>query len=93
MNEYLFYAWDYKISEEEFLEILQGRLSIGRLNQEWALIRFFEYGTYKEIVSILGFKAIIKWWPKIRSHIKSKSKRRGFDFLIEWLPKNHPELI
>lgn len=47
----------------------------------------------KQIVSILGFKGIIKWWPKIRSHIKSKSKRRGFDFLIEWLPKNHPELI
>jgi len=92
MNESL-YIWDYEISEEEFLEILRGHLSIGRLDQKWAVIRLFEYGTYKDIVKLLGFKGIIKWWPDIRSHIKSQSKKRGFDFLIEWLPKNHPELI
>ena len=30
------YVWDYDIDEQQFRQILDGHLSIGRLDQDWA---------------------------------------------------------
>lgn len=87
------YLWDYDITEQDFLQILSGQRSIGRLDQDWAALRLLEYAPYEEIVRLLGFSAIVKNWPRWRSNIRSKSRKRGFDFLVDWLPKKHPELI
>jgi hypothetical protein len=35
-----------------------------------------------------------RWgWPRWRSRVRSQRRRRGFDFLVEWLPRHHPELL
>jgi hypothetical protein len=86
------YVWDYDISEEQFLSILDGRESIGRLDQDWAARRVLEYASYEEIIRLIGFCRLIENWPRWRSHIRSESRRRGFDFLAAWLPQKHPEL-
>jgi len=52
-----------------------------------------EYAPYQEIIRLLTFKEIVHWWPKVRNRIRSNGRKRGFDFLVEWLPKKHPELL
>jgi hypothetical protein len=85
------YLWDYDISEQDFRQILAGERVIGRLDQDWAALRLLEYAPYEEIVHLLGFARLVKYWPRWRNHIRSKSRKRGFDFLVAWLPEKHPE--
>ena len=87
------YCWDYDISESEFQAMLAGDLTIGRLGQDWAVVRILEYATYPEIIDTLGYRRLIDGWPRWRKSIRSDSRKRGFDFLTEWLPANHPELL
>jgi len=87
------YIWDYDLDEDQFTEMLAGRLTIGRLDRDWAAVRLLEYASYADIVRLLGFRSLIRGWPKWRERIRSQSRRRGFDFLVEWLPEHHPELI
>ena len=87
------YSWDYDISESEFRAILAGELTIGRLGQDWAVIRILEYATYPEIIHILGYRRLIDGWPRWRKNIRSDSRKRGFDFLAAWIPAHRPELL
>jgi len=87
------YVWDYDIDETQFREMLADRLTIGRLDRDWAAIRLLEYAPYEEIVRMLGFRSLVQGWPRWRRHIRSQSRKRGFDFLVEWLPRHHPELL
>jgi hypothetical protein len=87
------YVWDYDIDEAQFREMLAGRLTIGRLDRDWAATRLLEYAPYAEIVRLLGFRALVQGWPRWRRRIRSQTRKRGFDFLVEWLPKHHPELL
>ncbi len=86
------YLWDYDISEQEFRQILAGERVIGRLNQDWAALRLLENAPYEEIVRLLGFARLVQGWPRWRTRIRSKNRKRGFDFLVAWLPEKHPEL-
>jgi hypothetical protein len=36
---------------------------------------------------------LVRGWPGWRDRVRSPSRRRGFDFLVEWLPEHHPELL
>jgi hypothetical protein len=87
------YVWDYDLDQAQFLEILEGRRALGRLNQDWAARRLIEYASYEEIVHLIGFKRLVENWPRWRGKIRSKSRVRGFDFLVKWLPEKHPELL
>ena len=49
--------------------------------------------TYPEIIYTLGYRRLIDGWPRWRKSIRSDSRKRGFDFLTEWLPTHHPELL
>ena len=40
------YVWDYDLNAQQFREILEGRLVIGRLDQDWAALRLLEYAPY-----------------------------------------------
>jgi hypothetical protein len=87
------FLWDYDIDEATFREMLGGRKTLGRLNRDWAAVRLLEHAPYPEIVRLLGFRDLVDGWPKWRDKIRSESRRRGFDFLAEWLPREHPELL
>ena len=73
--------------------MLEGRKTLGPLDRDWAAVRLLEYAPYREIIRRLGFRGIVEGWPSWRPRIRSQSRWRGFDFLAEWLPKNHPELL
>jgi hypothetical protein len=87
------YVWDYDIDSSQFLDILEGRRTVGRLDQDWAARRLLEYAPYEEIIRLLGFRKLVENWPRWRGRIRSKSRVRGFDFLVKWLPEKHPELL
>jgi hypothetical protein len=89
----LLYVWDYDLDEAEFHALLDGKKQIGRLNKDWAAIRLLDYAPYPDIVRLLGFRRLIAGWPEWRSHVRSNSRRRAFDWLVEWLPKHAPESI
>jgi hypothetical protein len=89
----LSYVWDYDIDEAQFQALLDGEITIGRLDANWAAIRLIEYAPYPEIVRRLGFRRLLKGWPEWRGRIRSKSRQRGLDFLAAWLPANHSELL
>ncbi|MEW6242322.1 MAG: hypothetical protein AB1564_16085 [Chloroflexota bacterium] len=91
--ERLPYLWDYDLTPDQFREILEGRRTVGRLDQDWAARRLLEYASYEEIIRLIGFKRLVENWPRWRGRIRSKSRVRGFDFLVQWLPENHPELL
>jgi len=87
------HVWDYDIDDGQFREILAGRLTVGRLDRDWAAVRILENAPYEEIVGLLGFGSLVEGWPRWRSRIRSQSRRRGFDFLVAWLPDHHPEVL
>jgi hypothetical protein len=87
------YLWDYDLDSAQFQEILEGRRTQGRLDQDWAARRLLEYASYEEIIRLIGFKRLVDNWPRWRGKIRSKSRVRGFDFLVSWLPEKHPELL
>ena len=87
------YIWDYDLNEDEFRSLLDGRSTLGRLDQDWAAVRLIEYAPYKEIIRLLGFQRLIAGWPRWRQRIRSRTRQRGFDFLTEYIPAQHPELI
>lgn len=87
------HVWDYDLDDMEFQKILSGEMSRGKLNQDWAARRLIEYATYPEIVRQIGYARLVKNWPRWRRGIRSVSRRRGLDFLVDWLPRHHPELI
>ncbi|HYD47963.1 MAG TPA: hypothetical protein VEB21_06440 [Terriglobales bacterium] len=89
----LSYVWDYDIDEQQFHALLAGELRLGRLDRDWAAVRLLEHAPYREVVRLLGFPALVQGWPQWRHRIRSQRRRRGFDFLVEWLPEAHPELL
>ncbi len=87
------YVWDYDLDEQKLRQLLDGTLTLGRLNQRWAAVRLLEYAPYAEIVRLLGFRRLIEGWPSWRSSIRSESRKRGFDFLVSWLPEHRPDVL
>ena len=87
------FVWDYDIDEDRFRGLLAGETVLGRLDRDWAAVRLIEYAPYREIVRLLGFRALVENWPRWRPRIRSESRKRGLDFLVEWLPRHHPELL
>ena len=87
------YLWDYELDEVQFAELLSGRATFGRLDQKWATTRLLEYASYREIIRLLGYRSLVERWPLVRKRVRSPGRRRGFDFLVEWLTAHHPEKL
>ena len=93
MSNQTAYLWDYDLSQNDFQAILSGERTIGRLGQDWAALRLLEYAPYPEIIRLLGYRRLIEGWPRWRERVRSESRKRGFDFLVAWLPEHHPERL
>jgi hypothetical protein len=87
------YVWDYDVDAATFQAILAGDVRLGTLDQDWAALRLLEYASYGEIVRLIGYKRLVTNWPRWRDRVRAQHRQRGFDFLVNWLPTYHPELL
>lgn len=79
------WVWDYAIDADQFRAMLAGELQCGRLGRDWAALRLIEYAPYEDIVALLGFEALVQGWPRWRDKVRAPSRKRGLDFLVQWL--------
>ncbi|HRJ41421.1 MAG: hypothetical protein KJZ86_21580 [Caldilineaceae bacterium] len=89
----LWYVWDYDIDEETFQAMLDGKVTRGRLGRDWAAIRLLNYASYPEIVRRIGLPVLVQDWSRWRNKLRMVERRRGIDFVVEWLPHHHPEVF
>jgi len=87
------WVWDYNISWEEFYALLDGSLTLGRLDRDWAAVRLIEYASYEEMIRIIGYKGLVEGWPQWRSRIRAHDQKRALDFLVDWVVTYHPDLL
>ncbi len=87
------WVWDYDIDEQQFDEILAGRLTIGRLDRDWAAVRLIEYAGYREMIRRIGFPAFARDWPRWRPRVRGEKLQEALDFLATWISSRHPELV
>ena len=87
------YVWDYNLGEEDFEALLEGRKTMGRLDRNWAAVRLLEYASYPEIRRALSLRDLVEGWPAWRNRIRSETRRRGLDFLVDWVPRERPDLL
>ncbi len=87
------YVWDYEIDESRFRALLEGREVLGRLDRDWAAVRLLDHASWQEIRRLMSLGDLVRGWPRWRARVRSSRRRRGLDFLVEWLPRHHPELL
>jgi len=87
------YVWDYDLDEGAFMALLEGRQTVGRLVRDWAAVRLLEYASWPEIRRLLSLRDLVAGWPAWRGRIRSQSRRQGVDFLVDWLPRERPDLL
>ncbi len=85
------YLWDYDINEAQFRNLLEGEMTIGRSDTDWAAICLLDYAPYPDIIHLLGFRRLVEGWSRWREHIRSEGQRRSFDFLAVWMPVHYPK--
>lgn len=91
--ERLPFIWDYDLTTDQFVNLLCDGQSLGRLDQAWAAVRLLEYGSYADIRRLMGFRMLVQKWPEWREAVRSQQRRDAFDFLVDWLPQHHPDLL
>jgi hypothetical protein len=89
----LAFVWDYDLDEGDFEALLQGGKTVVRLDRSWAAVRLLEYAPYPEIRRLLSLRDLVAGWPSWRGRIRSETRRRGLDFLVDWLPRERPDLL
>lgn len=87
------FVWDYDLDEGDFKALLEGRKTVSRLDRNWAAVRLLEYASYPEIRRLLSLRDLVEGWPRWRGRIRWQTRRRGLDFLVEWLPRERPDLL
>jgi hypothetical protein len=92
-NERLTFVWDYDVDEAKFRAILAGGAPIGGLDRDWAAIRLLDYASYEQIREFLSLRALVRDWPLWRARVRSVTRRRGLDFLVEWVTRHRPDLV
>ncbi|HDQ25554.1 MAG TPA: hypothetical protein ENN43_02275 [bacterium] len=74
--------WDYDFTEEEFMEILDGKKELGSFNRKWAVRRAVEGLNYYDLLEVVGLKTLDEVWPEIRETFRIKSIKDGIDYVL-----------
>lgn len=74
--------WDYNFTEEEFMDILTGKMQFGSFNRKWAVRRAVEGLSYYDLIKLVGLKAIAEVWPEISANLRNKTRVQGIDYVL-----------
>ncbi len=74
--------WDYNFTEEEFMEILNGKKELGGFNRKRAVRRAVEGLNYYDLIEVVGFKTLAEVWPSIRENFRIKGIKDWIDYVL-----------
>jgi hypothetical protein len=78
--------WDYRITPEEYLRILDGEDCAPGFDRLWALRRAVEGMNYYDLIEIIGLDRIARDWDALKPSIRSRSRVRGIDYVLGKIP-------
>jgi len=87
------FVWDYDLDEGTSARCSRVAGPWAGLDRNWAAVRLLEYASYPEIRRLLTLHDLVEGWPLWRGRIRSQTRRRGLDFLVDWLPRERPDLL
>jgi hypothetical protein len=74
--------WDYNITEEEFVKMLDADIKPGGFDRLWAERRAIEGLSYYDLLEIVGLKRIARDWEKLKPTLRNKTRIRGIDYVL-----------
>lgn len=86
-------VWDDDINEAQFRAILAGGPAIGRLDRGWAAVRLLDHASCDQIRDYLSIADLVRGWPRWRGRVRSATRRRGLDFLVDWVSRHRLDLL
>lgn len=75
-------VWDYNLTESQFEDILQGKNTLGKFDQPWAIARVLENLHYYDAIFLVPFASLAKNWDNVKSKIFIKGIRDGYEFVL-----------
>jgi hypothetical protein len=85
MNGHYPWLWDVDMDNGTFEALLAGRTAIPPFDTGWAILRLVEYAPYAEIKRLLPIETFLALWPELISHVRSRMRRDGMDFMCRWI--------
>lgn len=76
-------VWDYNMPQSDFEDILQGKNTLGTLDQSWAIARVLENLHYYDALSLVPFASLSKNWDNVKSKIFIKGIKDGYEFVLQ----------
>lgn len=79
-------VWDYKLSLEEFEQILTGEKEEGWFTREWAIARVLENLNYYQARDLVDWDFVRENWSQIKLKIFNKAIQEGYEYLLQKQP-------
>ena len=77
--------WDYQVSADEFMSMLDGEIKPGGFDRLWALGRAVEGMNYYDLLEIAGLERIKRDWSSLKPTLRNKTRIKGIEyFLLKW---------
>ncbi len=74
--------WDYRITADEFMDLIDGEIKPGGFDRIWALRRAVEGMNYYDLLEIIGLERIARNWVLLRPVLKNKTRIRGIEYVL-----------
>lgn len=76
-------VWDYKMSPQEFFDILDNKRALGNFNQDWAIGRVLENTNYYDAVNLVEPALIKQRWGNVKGRIFNKEIKHGYEYVLQ----------
>ncbi len=72
--------WDMKLTQEEFLDIIEGRSARKWPDRAFCVARLLESVNWFKIVKVIDPKILCNLWGDARRYVRFKEIKEGMDF-------------
>ena len=75
-------VWEYKMTPQEFFDILEGKKEKGWFTQDWAIVRVLQNLNYYDAKDLVPLSVLQSHWPAVKSKLFQESLRRNYEFVL-----------
>lgn len=73
-------VWDMVLSPEDFLLVLQGKLTVDWPSRAFCVARLLECASWYDVVKILPPREICALWPEAQHYVRSRTIKIGMEY-------------